>query len=577
MIRGAIIGSCLFLGCAAFLALVPLPWVKAGEGARTPGIDRGIAFDLQGFIDRELAAGKKVVVVPPGRYRVTPVAHNHLCLRDLHDVTVSADGVEMICTQTTRAILIDHCTNLTMRGLVIDYDPLPYTQGRITGLSADKKIHEVALCDGYPDGDLVTGDRYETYAHDTRLLRCPAYHGRLDKIDPKHWRFFKDESGGLEQIGDFVVMGANYTPDGSAPHAIESSDCRNLRLDTLTVYASNCFGYFEHNGDGNTYYHCQLDRCPPDRDIVPRAEPRLRSTNADAFHSKFARQGPSLLECTAKFQGDDCVNICGAYHMVTACHLADLRVLANGDFLTPGESVELLTYAGARLPDARVVAIRPDGAINEEERAFLLRQQMNEEIKTRRDVKAYQVTLDRPVDLPAGSLLGSTERIGNGFVVEGCDFGFNRSRGILVKASHGRVSNNTVAGTWMEAVKVSPEYWWLEAGSSNDVQISGNRIQDCRSIGIAVYANGGNGQVALSGAHHQIAIAGNTISGSPFPEIAVTSTEGLRLDGNTLSAPAPGTPESASLLHFLQMDQSPLQPVMLKNCTQVSEINNTRQ
>ena len=248
----------------------------------------------------------------------------------------------------------------------------------------------------------MTGDRYEVYAPDTRTLRCPVYHGKLEKIDAKHFRFTKREADTLEQVGDLFVMGATFAPGGSAPHAIESEHCKNLRLDTIAVYASNCFGYLEHDGDGNVYRRCKLDRCPPDLDIVKRASPRLRSTNADAFHSKFAVRGPSLLECTAKFQGDDCVNICGGYHMVAASHGAELRVLANKEFFKVGEPVELLTYDGARLPDARVVAIQPDGVINDEETAFRGRQKMNEELRTRPNVPAYKVTLDRPVELPMG-------------------------------------------------------------------------------------------------------------------------------------------------------------------------------
>ena len=560
---------------AALLVLAFIQWAHGQAPANSQTTGRGTDFDLQTFIDKELAAGKKEIVIPPGRYRVRPKNARHLVLTKLDGVKIIADGVEMVCTETTNALTITDCVNLTIRGLAIDYDPLPYTEGRITALSADKRVHDIELFGGYPDGDMVTGDRYEVYAADTRTLRCPVYHGHLEKLDAKHFHFTKDETGGLEQVGDLFVMGANWSPGGSVPHAVESDHCKNLHLDSMTVYASNCFGYLEHNGDSNTYYRCKLDRCPPGDDLVARGSPRLRSTDADAFHSKFAVRGPSLIECTAKFQGDDCVNICGAYHMVTASHGAELRVLANGGFFGAGEAVELFTYAGARLPDARVVAIAPDGTINAGEDAFRRKQQMNEEIRTRPNVKAYKVTLDRVVDLPIGSLICSTERIGNGFVVQGCAFGFNRSRGILIKASNGRVTGNTIEGSWMEAIKVSPEYWWLEAGSSNNVEVSGNTIKDCRSIGIAVYANGGVGQVAPSGAHHRISILGNTVSGSPLPNIAVTSTEGLRIERNTSATPVKGGQESDWLMHVMGLDKTPPQPVMWKNCSQVTASGNT--
>jgi hypothetical protein len=46
-------------------------------------------------------------------------------------------------------------------------------------------------------------------------------------------------------------------------------------------------------------------------------------------------------------------------------------------------------------------------------------------------------------------------------------FGFNRSRGILIKASRGTITNCTLRGSWIVGILVSPEWWWLESGSSS--------------------------------------------------------------------------------------------------------------
>jgi hypothetical protein len=108
------------------------------------------------------------------------------------------------------------------------------------------------------------------------------------------------------------------------------------------------------------------------------------------------------------------------------------------------------------------------------------------------------------VDLPMGSAICSTSRTGNGFVVRGCDFGFNRSRGILVKASDGVIEGNTLVGNVMAAIMVAPEWWWLESGSSNNMRIINNTIRDCRDVAIAIYAFGGASAVAPAGAHNNI-------------------------------------------------------------------------
>jgi parallel beta-helix repeat protein len=270
---------------------------------------------------------------------------------------------------------------------------------------------------------------------------------------------------------------------------------------------------------------------------VKRADPRLRSLDADAFHSKHAVKGPAYLECTARFQGDDCVNICGDYHLIMGSQGRELRVLAKHDMnIQPGDPVELVTYDGRRLPDAKALAMESVGTIREEERAFLAQQRMDAGLKAARGAltKAFTLTLDREVNIPMGGVICSARRIGNGFAVKNCNFGFNRSRGILIKASHGEVSGNRIEGAEMSAILVAPEYWWLEAGSSSDLRISGNTIIACKGIPICIEATAGNGDIAPAGAHRNLAITGNTVTNCLAPGILICSTRGLRLENNAL-------------------------------------------
>ena len=158
--------------------LPPLPWLVVTllsfSVLTTHGLGEpvGVSFDLQGYLDQATQESQTRIVIPPGRYRVTPRNRQHLLLHNLRDIEIIAEDVEMICTETTRAITITHCTNVTLRGLVIDYDPLPFTQGRITGFSADKTLHEIELFEGYPPAATARNFKYEIFRPDTRTLRC---------------------------------------------------------------------------------------------------------------------------------------------------------------------------------------------------------------------------------------------------------------------------------------------------------------------------------------------------------------------------------------------------------------------
>lgn len=509
-----------------------------GAVAAEPVRDVGRDFDLQGFIDAALAAGDRTVRVPPGRYRVTPRRAQHLVLRGLTDVVIDCTGVEMICTETTRGLTIADCMRLTLRGLVIDYDPLPFTQGRITSLSPDKRVHEIELFAGYPRAPSAQNAKYEIFRPDTRTLRrdCPELTA-VEVIDAAHLRLTKAGGGrhDAEEVGDIVVIATQHAPGGSAAHTIVCEASSNVVLEDVVVHASNAFGFLETDCEATTYRRCRYDRRPPETDLVAR-EPRLRSGNADAFHSKYASIGPRYLECVARFMGDDAVNICGDYHLVMTSAAATLRVLAkHGLNIEKGDGVELVAYDGRRLPDARVVSIREAEAITPDEQVWLRGQAMNDNLRTNAGgavSKGYDVVLDRAVDLPRGSVIASTRRMGNGFVIERCTFGFNRSRGILIKASRGTIGGCMLEGSQEVGILVAPEWWWLEAGSASELVITGNTIVNCPTPGIAVMAIGGNGRVGPAGGHKNIRIAGNRFENVPFPCILCTSTDGLELADN---------------------------------------------
>ena len=87
-----------------------------------------------------VAAGAHRVRIEPGTYRVWPTEpkQTHLVLRALRDLEIDASGVMLVCSNLSSALDIKDCLNTTLRGLTIDYDPLPITQGTIVGFAANR-------------------------------------------------------------------------------------------------------------------------------------------------------------------------------------------------------------------------------------------------------------------------------------------------------------------------------------------------------------------------------------------------------------------------------------------------------
>lgn len=535
-----VLGICKLLACC----MLALPLYGSEPGDRTvPTPDTASAGpeiverseDLRRIIDSALAAGDKLITIRPGRYRVKPRNCEHLSFRGLKDIEIVADGVEMICTETTRAITIENCANLKIRGMTIDHAPLPYTQGRIVNISSDKRTHEIRLTSGYPDADKVWDSQYEIFDGETRILRFGSYHQfKSEVVSPRRIRVTRGGNYMGEKVGDIIAIVISHAPGGRIPHAIVTSNSRNVVLQDITLYASNCFGFFEVGCTATHYLRCRIDRRPLETDYRKRGEPRIRSLDADAFHSKHAIVGPTLENCTAKFMADDCVNICGDYHMIMESDGSTLRVLAKHHLnIEEGDPLEIVSYDGSRLPDSKALKVSGEmGSATAEELEFLSKQRMHEPFRKGELGRIFEIKIDDAVDLPMGSVVAAANRMGNGFKVIGCDFGFNRSRGVLIKASHGVVKDNRIEGSWGEAVKIAPEYWWLESGSSNDVKVVGNTIINCMGKGIAVYAIPGEGGIAPAGAHNDIVIENNIIKKTEGDHLWITSTKGLVLRNN---------------------------------------------
>jgi hypothetical protein len=509
----------------------------------TPTFDPGVDFDLNGYINNRLDAGETTVVVPPGRYRVAHFSNTHLNFSNRNNVTIIADGVEMICTETVQAIQITNCTNFKLQGITVDYDPLPFTQGEIVALSSDKKILTIDLIDGY--SAILNGDKVEIYDPETGELSTTTYYGATYSVNTQTRRVILTKPSNYnlgtshEEVGDIVVIGSKGNK--IIPHGIVLNMCTGLVLQDVVLYSGTTFGFFETNCKGSKYINCKIDRRPLAIEIKQRGVRRMRSNNADGFHSKHAEVGPSYVQCISRYNGDDGIAINGNFHVITASNGNQLTIVGKAGKtpnLAVGDSVELVSYTGERLPDAQIIKFEAGRALSNQEIQFLQNQTFYAEAgNTYKAPNVYDVAIDRSVDLPMGSLINSANRIGNGFEVRNCTIGSNRSRGILVKASNGIITGNTLTDNWGQAIKLAPEYVWLEAGSGSNVIISNNVITNCHDAAIAIYANGGNGAVAPVGAHDNIQITGNSISGSSNPAIAVTSTSKLILKDNTIESP----------------------------------------
>ncbi len=456
--------------------------------------------DVVEFVRARIAAGDRHIVVPRYRGHVTPRGDTYFELRGLKDVMIDFNGCDLFGTRRVRFFSIENCTNVVVRNLSLDYDPLAFTQARITAVGADGEW-DLEVVDGYPAAPAECSYwPLQVYGRESGELINPMRCWNAFSLVKTGERTYR-VTGGVNrrgEVGDVAVWPVKDGPGQPSTCAVLLSNCERCRLENLTIYSTApgyCF--FELFCSGNEYLGCVIDRRPPETDIVKRGLRRLRSANHDAFHSKMALKGPRLENCRFAYHCDDDVNLNSYYYIVTSVADGWVRVAGKGDMsfkgvaapyemLRPGGMLEVLKHTGRAGADLRIVEAHNGGSSTEADFAFLKTIKMwnGQDVKMR-DIRLLRVEGDGMLE--PGDAVTPKDFRAEGFVIRNCHFGPNRALGMRIRASDGIIESNVVDRTEGSAVWIGPEVEWPEGGMSHNVTVRGNRFLKC---GGGVYLGG---------------------------------------------------------------------------------------
>jgi len=479
--------------------------------------------DVIGFVRERVAAGERHIVVPKYRGHVTPTGDTYFELKGLRDVTVDFGGCDLFGTRRVRFLAIEHCTNVVVRNLSIDYDPLAFTQARITAVGPNREW-DLEVIEGYPTAPadctywpLQVYDR--TSLELVNPMRCWD-NFKLVKTGERTYRV----TGGSDrrgEVGDVAVWPVKDSPGQPSTCAVFLNDCERCRLENVAVYSTAPgYTFFELFCNGNEYLGCTIDRRPPETDIVRRGLKRLRSANHDAFHSKMARRGPRLENCRFAYHCDDDVNLNSYYYIVTAVEDGWVRVAGKDDMsfkgvkaphemLQAGRMVEVLKHTGKAGDDLKLLEVRKGGSATAKDFAFLktIKMWMGQDEKMR-DIRLLRV--EGADGLEPGDAVTPKDYQAEGFVIRNCRFGPNRALGMRIRASGGLIESNVVERTEGTAVWIGPEVEWPEGGMSHNVTVRGNRFVGCRD-GIFLGGRAAYGNPVAPSEHRGMKFENNTV------------------------------------------------------------------
>lgn len=487
--------------------------------------------------------GQTQVKIAPGTYRQKKT----ITLDGIKNLSVDAAGVTLQMTSPTTAIRINGCSGLTIKGLTLDYDPLPFTQATVTAIAADRQSFSFRVHDGYPRlSTPFAVNRAHLFDGKTRLWKNGAadLYGKVVIDTPDTGTFKLNRPEPQLTSGDMIVINLRLT-HGFHIGGLSS----NIRFEDVTILTSPGLGICGRFNLGDDYFRVTIKRGPKPTGAT---EDRLFSTAADAFNYAYTRKGPTLDRCDFSFMGDDSVNLHTAAMPIIKYNDATIitaRPQGREEFpeiIKPGDDIRILAPDNFNIVGTAKIKSFRDSSVKLEPNLLKSFYPVAEH-RASTKFTVYEVAItDLQGTIPSGAFFDIPAIAASGYKIINSSFHDHRGRGLRLMSSDGLIENNSLARIKHAAISVGGEYaFWREAGWVNNITIRNNRLSDI-GTGSDIVADNSYVPGALAvfaqlkdyrnvvPANQNIIISGNTVEKCPVPGIFVYAADRIDITGNRL-------------------------------------------
>ncbi len=534
------------------LAALGLTWIT---GAVMAAAQMETRADLQTRLMQFAAGTEAEMTIPPGIYRLPKEG---LLLRKLKDRTIHAEGVTLLGTELSpSALQFQACVNVTLTGLTLDYDPLPFTQGRLTVVDAVARTADFEVSAGYPDLADIYLERKNVHLFEPDAARwkkdVPDYYPKkIERLTPRTGRLsFSKDAAGFDALAvrDRIVLNVR-----NRQGVLIGEGCAGLTFKDVTVHSAPGIGFLVRFAEETGTF--ENVRILPGPKPAGATEERLFSTSADAFNAAYVRKGPILKNCDFSFMGDDAVNLHGVM-------LPVIKWLDEKTFISMrshrSERFDRLIRAGDEVRFLK----EPAFEIVARARVAKLDYLEGRDASFEADVKKiwptskeegpgafYAVHLDQAVTgVMPGDFCDVPATSAPGFSITNSFFHDHRARGLRLMSNDGLVENNRFERLKGVAITVGPEYaFWREAGWCRNIVIRGNRINDVgQGTNLQQLTSYTTGAITVMGrveprkertryfqGNENIEITGNVIDGCSVNGITISAAKGVKVHQNTI-------------------------------------------
>lgn len=546
----------IFLGAAAISAGSAAAQSKL-LGPDNPG-------ELMPAIMHAYHSGAGQIVIPPGVYKLPePTGGFYLAFEHLKNFRIIGKAVTLLRADPTKGgINFTDCCNVTLDGITLRCDPIPYTQGRILKVNRQQHFLDVRINAGY-QVDLTNTSRFSSEPSGCTIFNPQNFRimsrtqdinsSKVTKIGAREFRIYAHKTKpflGSARVGELLAFRSLIRED------IALDGCSDMCIQNVTIMAGTGFCYHEIGGGGNNRYINDSIVFPPK---PPGATiPPLKASNADGLHSSMARHGPTVIGCHFEGTGDDGIAIHGTYSMLQHAvgrHWIVLLPWHLKSYIQSGDLLKLYNQHDGFLGRARAVTVTPLADYQPKRIPAI-----NMGFDGKPPQYCYSVIVNRPI---AGARyadrISDTNANGSGFIVRNCVIEHNRARGMIIKGDNGVIENNIINGSSVGGIEVAPEFWWNEAGSSCHLLIEGNTIEHvgyatlnlpyCFQAGAMSIAAHSTSRTAAFD-HSGIAIIDNRFVDNNGINLLLADTQDVLVSGNRFINPMRNANNRGTGFHF---------------------------
>jgi len=496
--------------------------VGDGKSDSGPGIRRAIADAIRYGAPAEVLLGA-------GRYRVGGASGEKAALAILKakDLVLRGAGTktELIITNPeTGGISVSDSENVIVKDLALDYDPVPFTQGRVIAIDQANSTFDFRLDSGFP---LLSEEWF---------MRAPAKWGMIfdpqkpilkpgapdfvyldswSKLDDSTWqvKLTGSDSGKIRAfaVGDRFVQIARSV--GS--HGVVFWNSKNVTLQNVTIYASLAAATVFGLNDGFAVKGLSVR-------IRPKSS-RLISTNADGIHCPMNRSRVLIEKCFFEGMADDAINLYTPPALVKKVVSPYELLVSNGSNIRKGDDLQMFNpRTGRVLGKVKAAETSPS------EGNTLLKM----------CVAVDGITAG--TDHRDSDSVYDLSSCGQEYIIRKNRFGKHRGRQILLRAGKGIIRDNILEASGSCGIAIYNEPDYPEGPVPSDILITGNKF-----TGNPSYPNGAAMQItpmsigyklAEGRGIHNIEVKNNTFTNVGIMYIAGVS--GIKFTKNTIQADA---------------------------------------